>query len=260
MEGGGTLACVLRASLHSPQPEELCSFLAEQLGSRDTLVQVAGECELFYQGRAASVAEAGDYLVMVKADGSVQVHSYRGVKPVNWQPQTDDLRVVLEDGYAVLLAERFAPAELLRVGFLAPALAQALELREGAGFVLIGSESEMQAALASDPEIIEPGLTLVDIELPTDVGGIDLMARDAAGRLVVVELKRGKANHEAVHQLSRYVQSVRALVGGEVRGVLAAPAVTGPALNRLGALGLEFKEVTALPDARGAASDQPSLF
>src|SRR5690606_35914359 len=137
-----------------------------QLGSRDTLVQVAGECEVFYQGRAASVAEAGDYLVMVKSDGSVQVHSHRGVKPVNWQPQTDDLRVVLEDGSAVLLAERFTPAEMLRVGFLVPALAQAIELREGGGFVLIGSESEMQAALASAPEIIEPGLTLVDIELP----------------------------------------------------------------------------------------------
>lgn len=251
---------MLRASLLTPGPDELCDFLSEQLRSGDSLVQVAGEFEVFYQGRAASVAEAGDYLVMIKSDGSVQVHSHRGVKPVNWQPQTDDLRVVLEDGYAVLLAERFSPAELLRIGFLTPAVAQALDLREGGGFVLIGSESEMQAALASDPGIIEPGLTLVDIELPTDVGGIDLMARDSAGRLVVVELKRGKANHEAVHQLSRYVQSVRALVGGEVRGVLAAPAVTAPALNRLGALGLEFKEVTALPDQRAAVIDQPGLF
>ena len=44
------------------------------------------------------------------------------------------------------------------------------------------------------------------------------------------------------------MQSVRAVAGGaEVRGILAAPAVTAPALNRLGALGLEFREVTALP-------------
>lgn len=259
---------MLRGSLLDPSPEELATFLAEMLAERDALVQIAGEFEVFYQGRAASVAEAGDYLLLIKPDGSVQVHSARGVKPVNWQPKTDDLRVVIEDGYTVLLAERFTPPELLRVGFLVPVVAQALALREGGNFVLLGSEAEMQAALAADPEIIEAGLTLVDIELPTDVGGIDLMARDSEGRLVVVELKRGKANHEAVHQLSRYVDSVRTLLASgragppapAVRGILAAPAVTVPALNRLGALGLEFREVTAVAPADAPEPAQPGLF
>jgi RecB family endonuclease NucS len=223
-------------------------------------VQVASECEVLYSGRAASVAEAGDYLVIVKADGSLQVHGHRGVKPVNWQPHTDDLFVGVEDGQAVLRAERFTPSEMVRVAFLEPALAVALWLREGAGFVLMGSEAEMQRALARHPEIIEPGLEVLERELPTDVGGIDLFARDAEGRLVVVELKRGKATQEAVHQLSRYVRSVRGLAGEEVRGVLAAPAITAPALNRLGALGLEFREVTALPEGGPASAGQPSLF
>ncbi len=235
-------------------------FLTEALRDKGAVVQVAGEFEVFYTGRAASVAEAGDYLLIVKPDGSVQVHGPRGVKPVNWQPQTDDVRVACEDGYAVLVAERYTPPESLRVGFLAPAFAQAFELRDGGGFVLLGSEAEMQAALASDPSVIEPGLTLVDLETPTDVGGIDLLARDAHGALVVVELKRGKANHEAVHQLARYVESVRSVWPGAVRGVLAAPSVTAPALNRLGALGLEFREVRALPTVREQAIVQDALF
>ena len=235
-------------------------FLTEALRDKGAVVQVAGEFEVFYTGRAASVAEAGDYLLIVKPDGSVQVHGPRGVKPVNWQPQTDDVRVACEDGYAVLVAERYTPPESLRVGFLAPAFAQAFELRDGGGFVLLGSEAEMQAALASDPSVIEPGLTLVDLEIPTDVGGIDLLARDAHGALVVVELKRGKANHEAVHQLARYVESVRSVWPGAVRGVLAAPSVTAPALNRLGALGLEFREVRALPTVREQAIVQDALF
>ncbi len=223
-------------------------------------MQVASECEVLYSGRAASVAEAGDYLVIVKADGSLQVHGHRGVKPVNWQPQTDDLFVGIEDGVAMLRAERFTPSEMVRVAFLAPALAQALWLREGSGFLLMGSEAEMQRALARHPEVIEPGLEVLERELPTDVGGIDLFARDAAGRLVVVELKRGKATQEAVHQLSRYVQSVRRIAAGSaVRGVLAAPSISAPALNQLGSLGLEFREVTALPDDDAAAA-QPPLF
>src|SRR5690606_25534251 len=176
---GGTLRTVLRTVLTQPSPDELVAFLEEALRDKGAVVQVAGEFEVFYTGRAASVAEAGDYLLLVKPDGSVQVHGPRGVKPVNWQPQTDDVRVACEDGSAVLTAARLAPPETLRVGFLAPAFAQSFELRDGGGFVLLGSEAEMQAALASDPSVIEPGLTLVDLEIPTDVGGIDLLARDA---------------------------------------------------------------------------------
>ncbi|MDT3683128.1 MAG: endonuclease NucS [Truepera sp.] len=251
---------MIRDVVTDPSPEELVAFLDEHLRAGDELVQVVGACEVLYSGRAASVAEAGDYLVLVKADGSVQVQGPRGVKPVNWQPQTDDVRVALEDGCAVLVAERFNPAEFVRVAFQAPALGLALRLEETGNFVLIGSEAEMQRALAEDPEIIEPGLVVIDLELPTDVGGIDLFARDSQGRLVVVELKRGKANHEAVHQLDRYVRSVRARYPGEVRGVLAAPAVTAPALNRLGVLGLEFREVTALRGAPAEVTEQPGLF
>ncbi len=258
--GPDILLGVVRELITGPTAEELVEFLDEQLRMGGALVQVASECEVLYSGRAASVAEAGDYVVMVKADGSVQVQGSRGVKPVNWQPQTDRIEVTLEDGMAVLLAERFTPAEFVRVAFSFPSLAVALELGNDGNFVLMGTEAEMQRALARDPGVIEPGLTLIEMELPTDVGGIDLLARDARGRLVVVELKRGKATHEAVHQLSRYVDSVRSVAqGSEVRGILAAPAVTAPALNRLGALGLEFKEVTALAVVSDAP-EQVGLF
>jgi len=251
---------VIRAQLHHPGPDALAAFLDEHLRSGDCLVQVISECEVLYSGRAASVAEAGDYLVIVKQDGSVQVHGHRSVKPVNWQPQTDDIFVGIEDGVAVMRAERFQPSEMVRVAFLGPALAQAVELRESGMFVLMGSEAEMQQALARHPEVIEPGLEVLDRELPTDVGGIDLFARDVEGRLVVVELKRSKATQEAVHQLRRYVDSVRRVSGEEVRGILAAPAVTAPALNQLGSQGLEFREVSALPGGPGEDDRQPGLF
>jgi endonuclease len=249
---------VLVDQLVDPDPEALVAFLEEHLLG-PCLVQVAAECEVTYLGRAASMADAGDFLVVVKADGSLQVHDYRGVKPVNWQPQSDGLRASLEEGQAVLTAERYRPDELVRVVFLETALVQALALREGSGFVLMGSEAEMQRALARAPEVIEPGLTVLDVELPTDVGGIDLFARDAAGDLLVVELKRAKATQEAVHQLARYVERVRQLTGERVRGVVAAPAITRPALAVLARLGLEFREVTALPDVT-EGPEQPSLF
>lgn len=251
---------MVKAQLAQPGPEELIAFLSEHLGAKQLLVQVAGEFEVHYSGRAASTADAGDYLLMIKGDGSLQLHGHRGVKPVNWQPQTDALDLFMEDGTAVLFSERRSPQEYVRVAFLRTALAQAIHLEELTGFVLLGSESEMQQALARDPGVIEPGLELLDREVPTGVGGIDLFARDSSGRLVVVELKRGKATQEAVHQLERYVVTVSEQVGQEVRGILAAPGISTPALRQLEALGLEFREVSALPDSGGEATEQPSLF
>lgn len=250
---------MLLEALHDPRDDELVEFLREHLRAGRALVQVVGTCEVSYVGRAASFADAGDLLVMLKPDGSIQVHRDRGVKPVNWQPRTDDLWVGLDDGQAVLVAERRTPEETLRVVFLEVALALALHLREEIAFVLRGSEAQMQAALARDPGLIEPGLTVLDRELPTDVGGIDLFARDRDGRLVVVELKRAKGTQEAVHQLARYVTSVRRFTGESVRGILAAPAITRPALAQLSAAGLEFVELTALPEI-DEGIDQPSLF
>lgn len=251
---------MLRDQLAAPGPDALLRFLRRHLRAGDCLVQVAAECEVFYQGRAASMAEAGDYLLVMKCDGSLQIHGARGIKPVNWQPQVDDVQLELDDGRAVLLAERFSPPELVRVAFLDVALVQALELREATGFVLMGSEAQMQRALARDPGLIEEGLQLLELELPTEVGGIDLYARDPAGRLVVVELKRGKATQEAVHQLARYVEAVQPLVDVPVRGILAAPAITAPALAQLQRQGLEFREVTALPLDDEGRPRQGGLF
>lgn len=252
---------MLQAVLTHPTPQELLHFLREHLhpsaAGRVTL-HLAGELEVMYAGRAASMAEAGDRFVIVKPDGSVQVHGPKGVKPVNWQPRTDHLSVDLEDGAVILHAERRSPAEVVRVRFISCALASALSLTDDALFMLQGSEAEMQGMLARHPELIEDGLKVLDRELLVGVGGIDLYARDQRGRFVVVELKRGRAGHEAVHQLCRYVEQVRTQVPGEVRGILAAPAATAPALQVLASRGLEFCALDALPQAREVA--QPRLF
>ncbi len=250
---------MLRGLIESPDPATLTDFLRQHLQT-GALVQVAGEFEVLYSGRAASTADAGDYLLILKPDGSLQLHGPRGVKPQNWQPTSDSLDLTVEDGVAVLHSERFTPPEFVRVAFLQPALAMALELSHVTGFVLMGTEAGMQRALARNPEVIEPGLRLLDRELPTGVGGIDLYARDAQGRMVVVELKRGKATQEAVHQLARYVEAVTAQVGEQVRGILAAPGITGPARLQLEKLRLEFREVSALQEFIDDGPVQSPLF
>ncbi|BDP44306.1 endonuclease NucS (plasmid) [Deinococcus aetherius] len=233
---------MIREQLVAPSPTDLTAFLLRHTRTRDCLVQVAGLAEVTYQGRAASTADVGSYLVLLKRDGSLQIHAPKGVKPMNWQPRTDEITARVEDGQCVLLASRRSRVEQVRVVFLEAQLAQALELSEEAGFVLSGSEAQMQDALARHPDLIEPGLRVLNRELLVESGGIDLYAQDA------------------VSQLARYVASVQRMVGSVVvRGILAAPSITTPARAQLEGRGFEFREVQALP-AVVSASTQPGLF
>ena len=128
---GGSLiwetAGVLREQITQPGASELREFLARHLAAKACLVQVFAEAEVAYQGRAASTADVGRYLVMFKQDGSLQIHHPKGVKPMNWQPRTDDVRVSVEGEHCVLLASRRSPLELVQVIFLEVELAQAVE-------------------------------------------------------------------------------------------------------------------------------------
>lgn len=247
--------------LLSPTPDATLVFFRQHLHHRTCLLQLAGECEVSYDGRAQSTAEAGDYLLTIKPDGCLLIHGAKGVKPRNWQPTTDRLDAVLEDGVVVVRGERRTPPEVVSVRVLVCFALQAFRLRSDTGFVLSGSEADMQHALRQQPGLIEPGLCLIDHELPTGVGSVDLFARDTNGALVVIELKRGKATHEGVHQLARYVQKVQALQPDKtkVRGLLVAPSATAPALKQLEAEGLEFKRLTALPQL-DREDPQTSLF
>ena len=249
--------------LETPDKATLEDALRLAIQNRE-FVQVIGSCEVLYVGRAASLTESGEYVVMLKPDGSLQVHGARGVKPINWQPKTDELRVTRdEDDRVMLLAERRSPSELVQITFDAPRLMLSLELRDEKVFQLHGSESQMHEALKRNLSSLEPGLTLLEHELPVGVGDIDIYARDALGCMVIVEVKRSKANQEAVHQLERYVNAVRQqlppLFSVGVRGILAAPDISKPARTQLERLGLEFKVLLALPE-ESKKEPQTGLF
>lgn len=70
---------------------------------------------------------------------------------------------------------------------------------------------------------LEPGLKLVQngVEYQTEAGRIDLLARDATGTLVVIELKVGEAKDGAVGQLLGYIGAL-STTESNVRGILVA--------------------------------------
>ena len=81
-------------------------------------------------------------------------------------------------------------------------------------------------------ERLEAGLTIIDGDGEQTVasGRIDITARDQRGTIVVIELKAGAANRDAIGQTLAYMGD---LIDGEtrVRGILVAREFTPRAVS-----------------------------
>ncbi|WP_075216870.1 endonuclease NucS domain-containing protein [Mongoliimonas terrestris] len=71
-------------------------------------------------------------------------------------------------------------------------------------------ERDMQAALRKDILRLQPDLTIIDdgVERGVASGFIDILCRDGAGRLVVIELKAGKTDARVLGQILGYMGDI----------------------------------------------------
>lgn len=212
-------------------------------------MQAVGACQVRYQGRARSDLSRGTRLVILKPDGTLLVHTAAGAKPVNWQPPGAALDVAVRDGLLLLTARRAKPEELVEVAFHEVLLVMATPLADLAQLALVGTEDDLQALLVARPELVEPGFVPARRERDAATGYYDIDGRDARGRRLIVEVKRGTAGVSEAQQLWRYVHQLRG-GDGTVRGMLVAPSVAPKARALLDEHGLEWRELdweTLLP-------------
>jgi len=83
-------------------------------------------------------------------------------------------------------------------------------------------ESEIEASIISNPEVLEEGLELIGNQYSTPVGNIDILYRDKSGSFVVVELKKGKGSYDVVGQIQKYMAWVSENLAEDkqVRGII----------------------------------------
>jgi RecB family endonuclease NucS len=89
-----------------------------------------------------------------------------------------------------------------------------------------GLERDLQSALRANIEQLEQGLTIIDEgrERSTEAGRIDITAQDQNGTIVIIELKAGTAQPDAVAQILSYMGVVSEGENKPVRGILVAGA------------------------------------
>ncbi|WP_027776613.1 endonuclease NucS domain-containing protein [Paraburkholderia caledonica] len=86
----------------------------------------------------------------------------------------------------------------------------------------ISLERDVEEHLIRNLETLEKGLRFVERQAVIDVGRVDILAQDAGGRRVVIELKVGEARDSAVGQIARYLGWYARQDGKPPRGMLIA--------------------------------------
>jgi RecB family endonuclease NucS len=220
---------------------------------------IVARCEVRYSGRLSAVLPEALRLLVLKADGSVQVHADTGgFKPLNWM--TPPTVVEEEPGRIVVRKVRGEDRLDIRVVEVLSDVTHDMGAPEDAGRLeKDGVEADLQVALAAAPGWCGEGFRLVRREWPTDIGPVDLMCRDAQDGWVAVEIKR-VGTIEAVEQLTRYLGRIRRDPGmADCGGVLAAEAVKPQARVLCEERGLAWVEVD-LAVLRGEREPDLTLF
>ena len=162
---------------------------------------VIARCTVDYSGRLNAHLPPATRLLLVKADGSVLVHSDGGsYKPLNWMSPPCTL---VENDLVWTVTSR--TGDRLVVTIESVEHDSWHELGVDPGLVKDGVEAHLQKLLAEHISTLGPGYRLVRREYPTPIGPVDLLARDELGGAVAVEIKR-RGEIDGVEQLTRYLE------------------------------------------------------
>lgn len=241
---------------------------------------VIATCSVDYLGRLTAHLPLADRLLLVKADGSVLVHSDGGsYKPLNWM--SPPCRMSVEEPTPVEAGEGVTAVWVVRAGSgrasarAATTPADELRIRihqvhhdsqhdlgVDPGLVKDGVEAHLQALLAEHITTLGAGYALVRREYMTAIGPVDILCRDGDGQHVAVEIKR-RGEIDGVEQLTRYLallnRDPHLTHSGPVQGVFAAQEIKPQARTLAGDRGIRC--VTLDYEAlRGADDPMQRLF
>lgn len=194
---------------------------------------VIARCSVDYAGRLSAHLPLATRLLIHKSDGSLLVHADAlSYKPLNWmsppctlvidEPDDDQREAGVLELWRVTHAKT---ADLLVVSIHEVLHDSAHELGVDPGLQKDGVEAHLQKLLAEHIELLGEGYSLVRREYMTAIGPVDILARDASGASVAVEIKR-RGGIDGVEQLTRYLELMnRDPLLAPVAGVFAAQEI-----------------------------------
>jgi len=216
-------------TLDSSTVESLRHALAKGM-----VIVMNAKCSIDYNGRASSKAGEAWRLIIIKPDGSLLVHSNESYQPLNWQPPGS--RIYLNGNQ--IIAIRHRPHEVLKVTLHEVAWVETAIASEG-DFRLQGTHEDVKDWVIRNLARVTgcQGARLVGTEVPLNGHGVADVVADCNGARVIIEVKRGVVDLNAVSQLKRYVDAVP-----NAKGVLVGAWFTSGAIELARELGFRVVE------------------
>ena len=174
---------------------------------------VIARCSVDYAGRLSAHLPLATRLLLLKADGSVLVHSDSlSYKPLNWMsPPCTVVSLDPDDDQADAgVAEIWKVTQAKTADLLVISIHEILhdsnhELGIDPGLQKDGVEAHLQKLLAEQIELAGDGWRLVRREYMTAIRPVDILATDDSGHSVAIEIKR-RGDIDGVEQLTRYLE------------------------------------------------------
>lgn len=229
---------------------------------------VIADCSVDYAGRLTAHLPRAKRLLLLKNDGSILVHSDSGsYKPLNWMnpPCTIERKPASDDAAELGVVEIWSvqqvkTADMLQINVFEIFDEIEHELGVDPGLQKDGVEAHLQELLAEQLHLVEEGVELIRREFFTDIGPVDILAKDSNGATIAIELKR-RGDIDGVEQLARYLEYLnRDPMLAPVRGIFAAQEIKPQARTLAATRGIECL-VLDYDTMRGLEREEvPTLF
>lgn len=224
---------------------------------------VIAKCSVDYEGALEAHLPLATRLLMMKADGSVLVHSDGGsYKPLNWMAPPcstaelePDETEASEGAIAVWLVRHRKREDTLRIRLHEILSDTSYDLGVDPGLVKDGVEAQLQTLLAQHIHTLGDGWSLLRREFPTAIGPVDILCRDTEGTTVAVEIKR-RGDIDGVEQLTRYLELLNrdphlAPVTGVFAAQMIKPQAKTLAIDRgIRCVTLDYAALRGIDDAK----------
>ncbi|RSX55492.1 Endonuclease NucS [Bifidobacterium dolichotidis] len=231
---------------------------------------IVADCSAEYTGRLQASLPLARRVILIKADNSLLIFSELGsYKPLNWMvapctihditpdPSDHDPSTPVPEKIIKVTADK--TSDILEVTFQHIYADNTYDLGEDPGLIKDGVEDHLQRYLAEQIERIGEGARLVRREFPTAIGPVDIMAVDAEGTHVAIEIKR-HGGIDGVEQLTRYCELLnRDPLLAPVRGIFAAQTISPQARVLAEDRGFECL-LLDYDEMRGVEDDSLKLF
>lgn len=182
------------------------------------------DCEIYYDGRASSTLQRGNYLLIYKKDHSFSVNAGSKIGPRNYQGAGSRLDIISNNPLTIISVNKKETIKIII--YLIHWLHDLNELSSYDVKVTKTEQELVQRIVANPTHYFGGSVDSVTTEYPTSAGPVDIVARRGL-LLLVVEVKRNTININNCVQLRKYMEAL----DGPRSGYVAGPSIASSALT-----------------------------